>query len=75
MSIESLTFAVNRRQFLTKNNLANKKSIFLELEIVLLKKLSLRIAISSYRKGGKKLKESIHLIRKKIIRESEGVHF
>lgn len=41
VSIESLTFAVNRRQSLTQNNFANKKPILLELEIVLLKKLAL----------------------------------
>lgn len=39
MSVESLTFAVNRRQSLTKNNLASRKHILLELEIELLKKL------------------------------------
>lgn len=38
MSVESLTFAVNRRQSLTKNNLS-RKHILLELEIELLKTL------------------------------------
>lgn len=50
MSVESLTFAVNRRQSLTKNNLS-RKHILLELEIELLKKLVLEYQSVLKKKG------------------------
>lgn len=50
MSVESLTFAVNRRQSLTENNLS-RKHILLELEIELLKKLVLEYQSVLKKKG------------------------
>lgn len=63
MSVESLTFAVNRRQLLNKNNLS-RKHILLELELELLKKL-----VSEYqsvlKKKGEENSQRICIFHKK----------
>lgn len=59
VSIESLTFAVNRSESLTQNNFANKKPILLELEFLLLKKLVLEYQLFLQ-------KESAHLMGKMV---------
>lgn len=75
MSVESLTFAVNRKQFLTKNNLS-RKHILLEREIELLKKLVLEYQ-SVLKKKGEENSQRICIFdkKKKYKRDSKCAFF